>query len=156
MRSFFVLFIIAYLFRPFSPVHAAGMGKASFTAHTSAGFDVKGEGASVSKDGNKYKIKLSDLKTGMGLRDEHMCKALECDKFPEALFEADPVAGNKVSGKMTLHGVTKPWEGELSKDGNTISVKGKLKLSDYGIKTPDYKLIHVEDSVEILIGEISS
>lgn len=134
-------------------------GKASFVAHTSAGFDVKGEGAPVTKSGTKYTVKLSDLKTGMDLRDGHMCKTLECDKYPEASFEADsaPKADSKkVSGKMTLHGVTKPFTGDLTNDGKLISFKGKLKLSDYGMKAPDYKLISVQDELEVFIEMSSS
>ena len=65
-----------------------------------------------------FSAKLNNVKTGIGLRDEHLKKYLEIGKFPEATLT---VAKDKLqmaqdqgtvtstpTGKFTLHGIARP------------------------------------------------
>lgn len=101
-------------------------------------------------------VDLSTLETGVPLRDEHMRSEgwLNTGKFPEAKFVTTKVKFLKgdeyeVSGKLTLHGVTKEVktkakvrylaESELTKSkgfrGDILNFQGKvgIKLADFGI-----------------------
>ena len=62
----------------------------------------------------KFEVDLRSLDTGLDLRNEHMRdKYLETDKFPNAVFELDPLEiGSKTfTGLMTLHGRSKKITG---------------------------------------------
>lgn len=143
---------------------AKDMGTAEFKAKAMGGTVViNGEGGKVEGDlklsggmigGGRFSVKLADLKTGMSLRDEHMLKALEADKFSTVHFTLDEQALNSgpLLGELTLHGVTRKVEGwVMDTSDNTVTVKGKIKLSDFGIKAPSYLKVTVADDVEIVV-----
>ena len=105
----------------------------------------------------KVTVDLASLDTGIPTRDEHMRSPqwLDVAKYPTATFE---ITGGKfvkgdeynITGKFTLHGVTKTInvkarvryapESEKTKSnyfqGDVLQVQTKfnIKLSDYGIK----------------------
>jgi len=106
-------------------------------------------------------FKMSTLKTGIGLRDNHMKeKYLQIEKFPDAIFKLDRLKIENTgtipfSGKLTLHGIEKPISGTTK-----ITLKGddyesesdfKIKVSDYGIDVPVYLGITVADEVDIKV-----
>lgn len=103
-------------------------------------------------DASKVKIEIdtASVDTNHAERDKHLRAAdlLDADKFPTATFESTSVKSSgpekaTVSGKLTLHGVTKdivietqrvgggkdPWGGY--RDGFTGTTT--LKLADFGI-----------------------
>jgi polyisoprenoid-binding protein YceI len=103
-------------------------------------------------DASKVKIEIdtASVDTNHAERDKHLRAAdlLDTDKFPTAIFESTSVKSSgpekaTVSGKLTLHGVTKdivieaqrvgggkdPWGGY--RDGFTGTTT--LKLADFGI-----------------------
>lgn len=167
MRTFFFLLIIAFMVNP-ARAFSRNVGTAGFVASTNAGFDVKGEGATVmgseivkaeGKVSGNFTVNLKDLKTGMDLRDSHMCDTLECGKYPKAVFKLSAVQAKgkqPVAGILELHGEQKPFYGTATfKSPTSALISGKLKLSDFKIKAPNYKLVRVEDLVEVQI-EITS
>ncbi len=90
---------------------------------------------------------------------------LDAKQFPEIVFKADKVteAGKgsaKVAGTLTLHGVTKPVVLDVKFNGagtNVLDkkytvgfeVSGKIKRSDFGIKT---YLPLIGDEVDLIIS----
>lgn len=103
-------------------------------------------------DASKVKIEIdtTSVDTNHAERDKHLRAAdlLDTDKFPTATFESTSVKSSSpekatISGKLTLHGVTKdivieaervgggkdPWGGY--RDGFTGTTT--LKLADFGI-----------------------
>jgi polyisoprenoid-binding protein YceI len=104
---------------------------------------------------------LTDLNdTKIEMRSQHMKeKYLQVDKFPTAklklshlkLSEADLKKDHKNSfhGELTLHGVTKSISGDYSFDASSQSadVEFKLKMSDFNIETPRYKVVTVAEEV---------
>lgn len=168
MRAFFLLLVFAFMADP-AKGFSKTVGSAAFVASTNAGFDVKGEEAKVilsefkkDKEGKisgNFTVNLKELKTGMDLRDTHMCDTLECGKFPKAIFKLNPLlpeGKQPISGILELHGEQKPFYGQATfKSSTSALVTGKLRLSDFGIKAPNYKLVRVEDVVEVQI-EITS
>ena len=104
-------------------------------------------------------VKVGAIDTGIPLRNDHMKSAgwLDAEKFPEATFSVTDTKAlgsdrYKVSGKLTLKGVTKSIAGEATIKyfpesattkgarfkGDVLQVKGtvKIKLSDYNVVIP--------------------
>lgn len=118
-------------------------------------------------DGTKLagtaKCKLDGFDTGIGLRNEHMKnKYLETPKFPEAEVALEPVtipeaalAGGSAqvpfSGKLTLHGTTKPFTGTLTAKGKAFSFEFPVALADHGIDIPSYLGIKVTKDVTVTV-----
>lgn len=119
--------------------------------------DAKPENSSVS-----ITVKPASIVTGIPKFDAHLKNAdfLDVEKFPEARFvstKVEPTGKNsaKLSGDLTLHGVTKPITFEVTlnkrdfnpmykKDLVGFSVKGAFKRSDFGM---NYGLPNVGDEV---------
>ena len=114
------------------------------------------DGSFVAKEGmvsGKVKLKLAGFKTGSDLRDEHMCNYLKCKEHPEAVFELVPFplkdGSVKIKGNLTLAGKTKEVDALAKVNGKNLEVDGTIKLSDFGIETPSYKLLTVAQEVDI-------
>ena len=86
------------------------------------------------------------LKTGNGLRDKDMMKALDADSVPVMRFELQGVSEQHqaadssvvtLSGQMTLHGVTRdvavPALIRFGKDGIQVTSTFPLNVRDYGV-----------------------
>jgi polyisoprenoid-binding protein YceI len=111
------------------------------------------------KGSGKIVVDPSSTDTGIALRNEHMKSEgwLDTKKYPEIVFEAEkaqPLKGDeyRVTGKFTLHGVTRKitknvrvryhaadettkkvgFEGDVVQ----LATKFTISLADYGIKLP--------------------
>ncbi len=110
-------------------------------------------------------IDVNGLATGIPKFDEHIKSKdfLDAAKFPTATFKSTKVERDgdeaKVTGNLTLHGVTKPvvLDVELNKIGEHpmtkvksvgFSAETKIKRSDYGVSM---YVPNVGDEVEIEI-----
>ena len=101
----------------------------------------------------ELKADVASINTGIDRRDEHLKGAdfFDAVKYPTFNFTSTGLqnAGNnkyKVTGNLTLHGVTKPINLDLWYRGTTTNpqskaptsgfqVTGKIKRSDFGIAT---------------------
>lgn len=125
---------------------------------------IKGEGTGVegkfqNKDGilsGDFKFPLSNLRTGIELRDEHMLNTyLEVKDYPEARLKIENVVTARpgeefiFNGELTLHGVTQKVEGKSILKEDSLSAKLKIKLSDYKISIPSFQGITVAEEIEI-------
>ncbi|AIF45791.1 YceI family protein [Dyella japonica] len=104
-----------------------------------------------SKSSVDVTLPLADLDTHVSKLDEHLKKAdfLDADKYPTMTFKSTKVqaeGGNKykVTGDLTVHGVTKPvtLDATLNKSGEHPMMKvqtvgfdavATLKRSDFGV-----------------------
>lgn len=125
--------------------------------------------------GGTLEVDVASIETGIGRRDEHLRGQgwMEADKYPTIKFETTKVqriSGDdyRVSGKFTLHGVTKTintkakvryraFGPEAKKAGFEsdvlqISTKFNIKLSDYGIKVPEQLSGKVNNTVTISLS----
>ena len=131
----------------------------TFTGKTNAVSGFVAYDATTKSGSGKIVIDPSAIDTGIPLRNEHMRSPgwLDTQKFPEIVFEAlkvQPGRNNeyKVTGKFTLHGVTKKITvpvtvrysaaSEATKaagfngDVVRLSTKFNIALADYGITIP--------------------
>ncbi|NDF14230.1 YceI family protein [bacterium] len=95
------------------------------------------------------KIDVKSVSTGNADRDKHLLSPdfFDAAKFPEMTFVSKKISGSptamKVSGDLTLHGVTKPVTLEGKYLGNVIDMygntkvafvaKGKINRKDFGL-----------------------
>ena len=100
-----------------------------------------------------FQVPVKSFKFERELMQEHFNENyMESDKFPKSEFKGkidnvgdvnftkDGTYNAKVSGKLTIHGVTKDVNvpGTITVKGATLAVKAKfsVKLQDYGIAIP--------------------
>jgi polyisoprenoid-binding protein YceI len=94
-------------------------------------------------------VRLTDMHTGIGLRDTHMRNAMKADSFPVIRFdltgvEPGPAQGDTIpavfNGRMTIHGVTKAVRvnGFVVIHGSTTEIASSfpLDMREYGIAPP--------------------
>jgi hypothetical protein len=101
----------------------------------------------------RYQVLIKSFKFERALMQEHFNENyMESDKYPKADFKGsianihelnltkDGSYNAKVSGKLTIHGVTNDVTvpGTISVKGNTMEIKAKfmVKLADYNISVP--------------------
>ncbi|WP_337866843.1 YceI family protein [Ignavibacterium sp.] len=134
----------------------------------------------------KVTVPISNIKTGIDLRDEHLRSEmwLNAAKYTNAEFQLTGIKnpsskslndGQRVKatllGKFSVHGVTKEIEvpatltyfkeSERTKakaPGNLLVANAdfRIKLADYGVKIPDMVVGKVNDEVEINVNFVAS
>ncbi len=115
--------------------------------------DLRDAGAAV-------RIDAATIDTGNAERDEHLRSAdfLDVATYPDIRFAATRVEAlganrYRVSGDLTLHGVTRPLQLEVRRDTSaadamTISGNAELSRSDFGI---DYGRLMIGDDIDVTI-----
>ncbi len=124
------------------------------------------DAANLGATKGSIELDASTLKTGVELRDEHLCNAdwLDCKTNPKIKFTIDKVTGAKaikpgesvdveVKGKLSLHGVTRPETATAqvtaTKDGLKIKAKLKINIQTYDVSVSAPVRLKVSDDIEI-------
>ncbi len=104
-------------------------------------------------------LEVESLKTGSKLEDRELERQLEARKFPlvrGAVRAVTPLPGGgyRVRGDLTLRGVTKSIEGDVtvtSRDGKTVEVEGEktIDVRDFGLNPPKILMMKVYPDVKI-------
>ena len=118
----------------------------AFTGTTSTVTGSMTGGADVRDVRGHVEAQVTTLKTGNGLRDKDMMKAMDADSVPVMRFELHSVSQQHLeadsavvtlSGRMTLHGVTRdvavPALIRFGKDGVQVTSTFPLNVRDYGV-----------------------
>lgn len=116
-----------------------------------------------------FKVPIKSFQFERDLMQEHFnSDYLESDKYPFAEFKGQiqPVPsaakdGNypvNVTGQLTIHGVTKPYQGTGSleiKNGQITALSAfKVKLADHNIKIPRLLLTNIAQVVEVKVNAV--
>jgi hypothetical protein len=121
-------------------------GSFEITGRIKGSVKKKGSGFSA----KKLTFKISKLKTGLELRDEHTVKYLsKKGKYKHVAVAAKGKDGKGV-GKIKILGKTKKFKFTYVKEGKYIKAKFKLKLEDFGFEGISYMGIGVEDQIEVV------
>jgi polyisoprenoid-binding protein YceI len=140
----------------------------TFEASGPAGMKIEGttQSLNVADDGTTLSIEvpLSDLNTGISLRDHHMReKYLEVPKFPSTKLQVPraavkvPAAGAEVAvdvpATLTLHGQTHPvtvhYDAKGDAAGSSVTGRFRVNMNDYGITVPTYLGVTVKPDVDV-------
>lgn len=147
---------------------SVGEGAASFRAIGTGGFKMEGKTKQVAVVDDDTTITvtvtLTDLATGITLRDNHAKKYLEVEKFPTTTLavkkaalkipEGPGAVEGTATGAYTLHGVTKDtpfsYQGTCADDG-TCAVSGSMNINmkEFGVQVPSYLGITVKPDVVV-------
>ena len=121
----------------------------------------------VAKSTLEIHIPVASLSTSNTMVDGELKgdKWFDAAQFPEIVFKADEIAPTgkttaKVTGELTFHGVTKPVTLAVKLNGAGVNpldkkyttgfeVSGKIKRSDFGVKT---YVPMVGDDVDLIIS----
>jgi polyisoprenoid-binding protein YceI len=140
--------------------HAVGPG----------GLNINGSSGELSVDERDGRIvataPLTNLKTGIALRDKHLRGYLATDKHPNAtltieksklkLPDDNASVQSTAVGQLTLHGVTKPlkFSYKAKRTGSDYHVQGltEIDIRDYNVEVPCYLRVCVKPDVKIKVG----
>jgi len=128
----------------------------------------KGTGVSVAEAGGNLTVTaaVNGLKTGMSLRDDHLKKAINADKHPNATLTVArsqlqvPADGQSATattkGKFTLNGVTKEldFDYKVSRTGSDYHVQGKTQfdLTQFALEQPCYLGVCVDKTIKVKVA----
>lgn len=164
-----VLAALTVSFAASARLEDAGDVDVHFLALGPAGMKINGDAPDLKAseaDGKlKITVPLGEVKTGIGLRDKHLKRALETDKFPDATLvversklsfpENDKTVTGKAKGQLTLHGVTKPLEFSYKalRTGSDFHVQAlaSVDIRDHDVEVPCYLGVCVEPTVKLKI-----
>jgi hypothetical protein len=107
----------------------------------------------------------SCIKTGIAMRDKHVWKYLQSDKFPEATLSVErsqlkiPNGNEKLEGDGTgtfsLHGVKRQlnFHYAAQRTGRDVQVNGQIKinLKDFNVERPSFAGVHTGMLAEIKV-----
>ena len=135
--------------------------------------EVKLDPAKASQTKAEIKVPVDTIKTGIDLRDHHLTQEnwLDAKKYPDAKFVITKVTGVEaikpntlvevqVSGKFTLHGVTKDVvatakvrhvPAAAGAKGDTLRVQAtfKVKLEDHKVSIPSIVALKVAPELQV-------
>lgn len=90
-------------------------------------------------------VKTSTINTGIAKRDDHLRSAdfFDVTQYPEITFEMLSQKGNKVTGNLSMHGITKKVVLEVDMGGvmtdnngdqrSGMTLEGKINRKDFGL-----------------------
>jgi polyisoprenoid-binding protein YceI len=112
-------------------------------------------GVATVKDGKiqarNIVVNLKNLKSGITLRDDHLKKHLEVNKYPNAVLVIGSGENGKGTGKVIIRGTKKDISGEYKINGTMLEAWFKLKLSDFKITGIEYMGVGVKDDIKITV-----
>lgn len=110
----------------------------------------------VTQDGDSFKAKdihvgLSNIKTGIELRDKHTKDYLKVQEHKEAVLVSAEGKNGKGKGVIRIKGIEKPVEGTYKVSNGKILAKFPVKLSDFEISGIRYMGVGVQDEAMITV-----
>jgi len=158
-----LLAIVSFSLLAAAKLSKTGGAEAGFHSKGPAGLSIDGKTSDVeiADDGTSVTItvKLGNIDTGMGIRNDHTKEDLEVSKYPTATIKvarADLKLGGgdgDAKGSLTIHGTTKPvtFHYSAAKNGDAIDVKGSttINVTDYGVKPRSYAGISIKNDVGV-------
>lgn len=144
-----------------------GTAQVQFFALGPAGMKINGETNDLKvkdADGKLTLItKMGTFSTGIGLRDRHLKKYMETEKYPDVKLVVDKIkikmpadkatSKGSVKGTLTLHGKTKDvsFDYQAKRMGSDYLVQGKfgVDIVNYGVEQPCYLGVCMETAVKM-------
>lgn len=153
--------------------HAAlasiGESSVQFRASGPGGLKIDGEGSGLSAKemGSQLVLvaPLTNLETGISLRDKHLRDAINADKHPEAKLAVERSAlkfpandqslQGSAQGKFTLNGVTRSlsFDYKASRTGSDYHVQGlaTVDITQFNLEQPCYLGVCVDKKVKLKV-----
>ena len=157
--------LVALTFALTASAEVPKLGKSSvaFTAVGPGGLKINGTGnkVSVAKDGDRVKFtsSIKNMKTGIGLRDKHLNKALKVpedeknDKTASFTFDESKLkrSGGKVTGEFSMNGGKKDVPVTYTVAGKDVTANFTVNITDYGIPEQCYLGVCCDNNVAVTV-----
>jgi polyisoprenoid-binding protein YceI len=145
----------------FPPADFSGFGR-DLTGEFEADASDLGQGVS-----GRLTVQVNTISTGSDGRDKDMYKALSADRHPTIYFVIQTIEAPSfplgvaehtdtlltIQGRLSIAGVerVKRFSGRVRMKDGRLWVRGesRFKMSDFGIKPPQYLLFRVKDEVGV-------
>lgn len=171
IRTFSLLGFACLTYAAIASAALSGVGdsKVQFEAVGPGGLKIEGEGTGVSASEAAGTLKitapLTGLKTGISLRDEHLQKAINSGKHPNATLEVARSALKfpedkktvqaSSTGKFTLNGTTKDvkFSYKVERTGSDYHVQGltTVDITQFNLEKPCYLGVCVDKDVKVKV-----
>jgi polyisoprenoid-binding protein YceI len=145
------------------PIHSSTDGLEGFVE-----LELDGDGAVdlAVKPTGQLSFAVSKLASGNRMEDRELQKRLDSRRYPtikgvlEQMEPAGAPGSYKVSGEITLKGVTRPHEDLMeirAVDDSTISLSGKSRfdIREFGMEPPRVLILKVEPEVDVRVEIIA-
>ncbi len=151
MKQLIVLFSFALSFSVWAQEASVSVKLKPAGSFVGKSTDVKGTAVQKGDEveASNIVVVLTNITTGIKLRDEHTRKHLEVEKFPEAVLVSAKGKGGKGEGILRIRGIEKPVSGTYKIEGGKLMAEFPIKFSDYGITGIKYMGIGVDDNGRI-------
>ena len=162
--------VLGSAYSAWAGLSTVGGSDVQFLALGPAGMKINGNSSELAADEKDGKLTLTapltNLKTGIGLRDKHLRGYLHTDSHPKATLIVDrsklkaPAEGQTsegtATGDFTLNGVTKPlkFKYKAKRTGSDYHVQGmsEVNIKNYGIEQPCYLGVCVDPTVKLKVA----
>ncbi|HEY3234180.1 MAG TPA: YceI family protein [Polyangiaceae bacterium] len=147
----------------------AGDLDVGFLAVGPAGMKIRGSAPSLKANEQDKKIKVTvpvtNLETGIKLRNKHLRRYLEADKFPNATLvvgrgklkfpEGEQSVEARATGDFTLHGVTKPlaftYRAKRTGSDYHVQALADIDIRNFKVEVPCYLGVCVEPNIKLKV-----
>lgn len=160
MRYALVVFLLFFSGYGYSP-EITGCEVSFDTTANPGALSITGKGGTcagmlIEKDGRfsgEFKSRISDYKTGIGLRDRHMQRFLGVEENPVmTLSFKDELDDGELAAYLTIKKDKKPVKIMYKKDGSKVLAKFSIEIKDYpSIGIPSHLGITAASSVDISV-----
>lgn len=96
-------------------------------------------------------IDATAFKTGISLRDDHLKKRLQTDKFPQIKLVKAFGKDGKGKAQIDIMGMTKEYDGTYKIEGDTLKAEFPVKLPELNITDVKYMGIGVKDEILVKV-----
>lgn len=121
-------------------------GKFTATTGKVTGQAIRNGDSFTAKD---IKVDVASLKTGIALRDDHLKKRLDSQKFPVATLIKAEGSNGKGTAVLSIKGKKLKVNGEYKVKGDNIVASFPIHLPDLGISDVRYMGVGVKDQVTV-------
>jgi hypothetical protein len=99
----------------------------------------------------KLSVRTNSLETGIDLRDEHLHKYLNYEKYPRIFIKDILISNSKGTGTIFINGVSKNINFIMTSDKDHYISKFSLIPSMFKIKPASFMGVSIKDKVELTI-----
>ena len=97
----------------------------------------------------KITVKVTSLKTGIELRDNHLHKSMLAKKNKKVILTNAKASNGKGTAKLSIRGVTKPIKFTYKDKGGKLDIDFTINLNDYKFEDINYKGVGVEEKLQL-------
>jgi polyisoprenoid-binding protein YceI len=97
----------------------------------------------------KITVKVTSLKTGIELRDNHLHKSMLAKKNKKVILTNAKASNGKGTAKLSIRGVTKPIKFTYKDKGGKLDINFSINLNDYKFEDINYKGVGVEEKLKL-------